>query len=146
MIGTYSANTKIWVSHGNKVLRCSPQQLRALTDDQRRAIGVVPVEMLATRPNSKRGAQVFTDITHEGNPPNEANEGDAERRPKKPRRRYEEIGEDDMSEEENMHDQHERQVTIGTEQAETQCPSTPAERSVEHERSNEQPDTSEHGG
>ena len=59
----------MWVGHGKKVLRCSPQQLRHLTAEQKQAIDVVKTDVLSSSVNSKRGAQVFTDITHEGGPP-----------------------------------------------------------------------------
>eukprot|EP00435_Cladocopium_sp_Y103_P063878 s580_g25.t1 len=69
IIGFFESKKKIWVGHGNKVLRCSPQQLSHLTEEQKQAIEVVTTDLLSTSVNSKRGAQVFTDITHEGEPP-----------------------------------------------------------------------------
>ena len=69
VIGFFESKSRIWVSHHNKVLRCSPEQLRKLTGDQKAAIQFVCTEMLAQVPNShKKDAQVFTDITREGVP------------------------------------------------------------------------------
>lgn len=50
------------------MLRCSPGQLRHLTDAQIEAVTAVTTDMLPNLGGTKRGAQVFTDITHEGLP------------------------------------------------------------------------------
>eukprot|EP00435_Cladocopium_sp_Y103_P021658 s3225_g5.t1 len=56
----------------NKVLRCSPEQLKKLTEDQRAAVTFVTPDLLPPRPQgSKRGAQVFTDISNEMKPPDD---------------------------------------------------------------------------
>eukprot|EP00435_Cladocopium_sp_Y103_P072500 s192_g40.t1 len=128
VIGTYNANTKIWVNHGNKVLRCSPQQLKLLTEDQKKAVGVVPAELLAVRPSSKRGAQVFTDISQEAHPQamdlEEENEDEPQREAKRQRVSFEtDMEETDQDAE--ARPGHERQVTVATEQVDTQCPNTP---------------------
>ena len=44
IIGFYDSSM-IWVCHGNKVLRCTPEQLRALTEDQEAAIRFAPLEL-----------------------------------------------------------------------------------------------------
>ena len=72
VIGFYEGRSKIWVSIGNKILRCAPEQLRRLTVDQEAAIRFVSEDMVSTKRRlSERGAQVFTDISAEGNPPEE---------------------------------------------------------------------------
>ena len=71
MIGFYD-KSKIWVSHGNKVLRCAPEQLRELSPDQIAAIEFLPVE--AVKRDGKyalRGAQTFVDITNKDFPTEE---------------------------------------------------------------------------
>ena len=117
IIGTYSENSKYWVEHGNKVLRCCPEQLRSLTEDQRRAIGATPTALLAKSP-SKRGAHVFTDISAEGYPPDEAGEpGECQVQPK--RRRVELDGEE---QEEGVGASHARNIEMETEDGETGTP------------------------
>ena len=70
VIGFYEGRSKIWVSVGNKVLRCAPEQLRRLTSDQEAAIRFVTADMVdARRRLSERGAHVFTDISQEEKPP-----------------------------------------------------------------------------
>ena len=57
------------VSHGNKVIRCSPEHLRALTSDQEAAWKFVTPDILAARSRfADREAQTFTDITREERP------------------------------------------------------------------------------
>ncbi len=71
VIGFYD-KSKIWVSHGNKVLRCAPEQLRELSPDQIAAIEFLPVE--AVKRDGKyalRGAQTFVDITNKDFPTEE---------------------------------------------------------------------------
>lgn len=71
VIGFFESKSRIWISHHNKVLRCSPEQLRKLTEDQRAAVQFTTADLLQRVPtSSKRGAQVFTDISAEGRPPN----------------------------------------------------------------------------
>ena len=70
VIGFFSGRSKIWISVGNKVLRCAPEQLRRLTVDQEAAIKFVTEDMIgARRQLSERGAHVFTDISQDGAPP-----------------------------------------------------------------------------
>ena len=60
---------RIWVAHGNKVLRCAPQQLREVTPEQEAALRYVPVEVLAKKGKYVLlGAQTFTDISGKGLP------------------------------------------------------------------------------
>jgi hypothetical protein len=62
-------SSKIWVGHGNKVLRCAPEQVRALSEDQEAAVKFVPVEILSKAGRfAKRGAQTYTDISQQGAP------------------------------------------------------------------------------
>lgn len=68
VIGFFESKSRIWVAHGNKVLRCSPSQLKHLTDEQVEAVTAVMTNMLPLAPEGKRGAQVFTDISTEGSP------------------------------------------------------------------------------
>ena len=125
MIGTYNQHTKVWVAHGNKVLRCSPEQLRELTDDQKRAIDVIPMEIQSNQPSSKKGAQVFTDITAEGAPPNTAVHEPPEVQDSESKRRRVQFEDQEMEETGADGGPQDRQVTIGTELDETMCPETP---------------------
>lgn len=62
-------SSKLWIAHGNKMLRCTPIQLRKMTEEQEAAIKFIPPEAL--RPagrGANRGAQVFEDITKEQPP------------------------------------------------------------------------------
>ena len=78
VIGFYDA-ARIWVSHGNKVIRCSPEHLRALTTDQEAALKFVTPDILAARSRfADRGAQTFTDITREEKPDIEMNVDEVE--------------------------------------------------------------------
>ena len=43
VIGFYD-NSRIWITHGNKVLRCSPEQLRGLTVDQEALFVLYPLK------------------------------------------------------------------------------------------------------
>ena len=68
VIGFYDSS-KIWVCHGNKVLRCAPEQLRALTEDQEAAIKFVPIQLLSKSGRfAKCGAQTFLDLTKQEPP------------------------------------------------------------------------------
>ena len=79
VIGFFESKSRVWVSHGNKVFRCSYEQLRHLTEDQVQAKQCVSTDLLQPVPKgSKRGAQVFTDISQEGSPPE--NERELKRR------------------------------------------------------------------
>jgi IS30 family transposase len=70
VIGFYDGRSKVWISVGNKVLRCSPEQLRKLTDDQEAALRFVTADMVAARRAlSDKGAHTFTDISTEEHPP-----------------------------------------------------------------------------
>ena len=87
IIGFYDSS-KIWVCHGNKVLRCAPNQLKALTEDQAAAIKFVPVELVAPRGKfAKRGAQTFLDLTKQEPPEHDKPEVDDadQSEPKRPR-------------------------------------------------------------
>ena len=76
IIGFYSHN-KIWVSHVNKVLRCAPEQLRKMSEEERVAITCVTPDMLGAISNkNKRGAHVFMDITDETFPGEEERQVD----------------------------------------------------------------------
>ena len=81
VIGFFESKSRVWVSHGNKVLRCSPEQLKKLTDEQEAAIKFTTPDLLTTPSNkAKRGAHVFTDISGAGIPPDDAGEGPMKRR------------------------------------------------------------------
>ncbi len=68
IIGFYDSS-KIWICHGNKVLRCAPEQLRALTEDQEAAIRFLPIELVSPAGKfAKRGAQTFLDISKQEKP------------------------------------------------------------------------------
>ena len=87
IIGFYD-NSKIWVCHGNKVLRCAPDQLKPLTEDQAAAIKFVPIELVAPRGKfAKRGAQTFLDLTKQEPPEHERPDTDSSSQPeaKRPR-------------------------------------------------------------
>ena len=72
IIGMLENRSRIWVCHGNKVLRCCPEQLRGLSEDQEAAFRLVPVEMLRRRHEQPSpGAQTFADISSEGAPPDD---------------------------------------------------------------------------
>lgn len=80
VIGFFNEN-KIWVSHGNKVLRCSPEQLKKLSEDQLAAVTYTTQDLLAKiSSKAKRGAQVFTDITREGHPDDKTPDEDGDER------------------------------------------------------------------
>ena len=65
VIGQYD-QSKLWVSHASKVLRCSPEQLRLATDDQIAAIRFTTPDLLQSQGRfSGRGPQTFVDITKE---------------------------------------------------------------------------------
>ena len=84
MIGFYEGKSEIWISVGNKVLRCAPEQLRRLTEDQEAAIRFVTSDMVdARRKLSDRGAQVFTDISGEEKPDENDPGPDLDERPAK---------------------------------------------------------------
>ena len=68
VIGFFESKSKIWVSHGNKVLRCSPGQFRHLSQDQLNAVKMITTDMIHEIKGNKRGAQVFTDISGDGKP------------------------------------------------------------------------------
>ena len=86
VIGYFDAS-KIWVCHGNKVLRCAPEQVRALTTDQEAAVKFVPIELQSQAGRfAKRGAQTFLDVTGQGSPPPEGIEDDTADSRKKRRR------------------------------------------------------------
>lgn len=112
MIG-FHEKSRIWVAHGNKVLRCAPQQLREVTPEQEAALRYVPVEVLAKKGKYvMRGAQTFTDISGKDMPgEKERDEPIGEPLPKRQRRQEglqsssdaEEIhGEDDQGDEAPM--------------------------------------------
>ena len=87
IIGFYD-NSKIWLSHGNKVLRCAPNQLKPLTENQAAAIKFVPIELVAPRGRfAKRGTQIFLDLTKQEPPEHERPETDSSSQPeaKRPR-------------------------------------------------------------
>ncbi len=67
IIGFYDSS-KIWVCHGKKVLRCTPEQLRALTEDQEAAIRFAPLELSPAGKFAKGGAQAFLDISKHERP------------------------------------------------------------------------------
>ena len=68
VIGFYDSS-KIWICHGNKVLRCAPEQLRAMTEDQEAAIRFLPLELVSPAGKfAKRGAQTFLDISKHERP------------------------------------------------------------------------------
>ncbi len=68
VIGFFDSS-KIWVCHGNKVLRCAPEQVRALTTDHEAAVKFVPIELQSQAGRfAKRGAQTFL-VTGQGTPP-----------------------------------------------------------------------------
>jgi len=104
VIGFYD-KSKVWVSHGNKVLRCA--QLRELSPDQVAAIEFLPVE--AVKRDGKyalRGAQTFVDITNKEFPTEQqrgevrAIDGDREDGDAKRRRVDEEDRDQEMDDEE----------------------------------------------
>ena len=68
VIGFYD-HSKIWIARGNKVLRCSPEQVREMTPDQEAAVRFIPAELLQ-KPGkfAKRGAQTYLDISREVKP------------------------------------------------------------------------------
>lgn len=119
IIGFFESRSKIWVSHGNKVLRCAPEQLRHLSTEQVAAIQFTTPDMLAPPPKGhKRGGHVFTDISQEGNPPSDemVHEGSEEHAQK--RQRVEVPVEDEHGGEPSSH--HARRVSIATNQTDTQ--------------------------
>ena len=63
-------SSKLWIAHGNKVLRCSPVQLQAVSEEHEAALRFVPPEALKSAGRgANRGARTFIDITKEGSPP-----------------------------------------------------------------------------
>ena len=63
-------SSKLWIAHGNKVLRCSPLQLKLVSEEHEAALRFIPPEAL--RPigrGANRGARTFIDITKEELPP-----------------------------------------------------------------------------
>ena len=68
IIGIHDSS-RLWVAHGNKVFRCSPEQVRHVTEEQAAAIRFLPVEALRQAGRySKRGPQTFTDLTSQARP------------------------------------------------------------------------------
>ena len=64
-----SDSSKYWVSFGSKVLKCSPEQLRRLTDSDEAAAKLVPKELTEWRQlTSKRGVATFHDISKDPHP------------------------------------------------------------------------------
>ena len=52
------------MAHGNKVLRCAPEQLREMSPEQEAALKFIPVEALAKQGKyAMIGAQTFTDLS-----------------------------------------------------------------------------------
>ena len=64
-----SDSSRYWVSFGSKVLKCSPEQLRRLTDSDEAAVKLVPKELTEWRQvTSKRGVATFHDISKDPQP------------------------------------------------------------------------------
>ncbi|CAE7240458.1 RE1 [Symbiodinium sp. CCMP2592] len=96
IIGMLENRSRIWVCHGKKVLRCCPEQLRGLSEDQEAAFRLVPVEMLRRRQeHASPGAQTFADISGEGPPPDEEMDVRTEPENKRPRVQFSDSSRDD---------------------------------------------------
>ena len=68
IIGIHDSS-RLWVAHGNKVLRCSPEQVRHVTEEQAAAIRFLPVEAMRQPGRfANRGSQTFTDLTRQARP------------------------------------------------------------------------------
>ena len=92
IIGMLENRSRIWVCHGNKVLRCCPEQLRGLSEDQEAAFRLVPMEILRRRHEQPSpGAQTFSDISGEGVPPDDWEPPPVDRS-KRPRVSFEDTG------------------------------------------------------
>ncbi|OLQ09519.1 Copia protein [Symbiodinium microadriaticum] len=92
IIGMLENRSRIWVCHGNKVLRCCPEQLRGLSEDQEAAFRLVPMEILRRRHEQPSpGAQTFSDISGEGVPPDDWEPPPVDRS-KRPRVSFEDAG------------------------------------------------------
>jgi len=72
------------MAHGNKVLRCAPEQLREMSPEQEAALKFIPVEALAKQGKyAMIGAQTFTDLSEKGNPREEGYNGSSGESPPK---------------------------------------------------------------
>lgn len=101
----YFDSSKIWVCHDNKVWRCAPEQVRALTTDQEAAVKFVPIELQSQAGRfAKRGAQTFIDVSNQGKPPNEegAEITNAESRTKRRKTQARDAEDDEMEDDQNM--------------------------------------------
>lgn len=101
----YFDSLKIWVCHGNRVLRCAPEQVRALTTDQEAAVKFVPIELQSQAGRfAKHGAQTFIDVSNQGKPPNEegAEITNAESRTKRRKTQARDAEDDEMEDDQNM--------------------------------------------
>lgn len=115
VIGQYD-QSKLWINHASKVLRCSPEQLRLATEDQVAAIRFTTPDLLQQQGKfSGRGPQTFVDITRESWPTDQelSHEPPAGEESQPKRRRVEndeEVMERDEEEQEQVAPQNEAEM------------------------------------
>lgn len=70
VIGYHDGNSKIWVAKGTKMYKCSPEQLRRVSQEQESLIRMLPEDLLSVRKlMHERGSGNYIDLSTREKPP-----------------------------------------------------------------------------
>lgn len=84
VIGYHDGNSKIWVAKGTKMYKCSPEQLKRVSQEQESLIRMLPEDLLSVRKlMHERGSGNYIDLSTREKPPvlensHDMNENDGE--------------------------------------------------------------------
>ena len=70
VIGYHDGNSKIWVAKGTKMYKCSPEQLRKVSQEQESLIRMLPEDLLSVRKRMhEKGSGNYIDLSTREKPP-----------------------------------------------------------------------------
>ena len=70
VVGYQDGNSRLWVAKGTKMYKCSPEQLRKVSEEQESLIRMLPEDLLEVRKNMhERGSGNYIDLSTREKPP-----------------------------------------------------------------------------